>query len=171
MAQNIEIKAHVYNWAGTTAKAAELSGKPAEIIRQHDTFYQAQTGRLKLRRLTDKTSELIYYVRPDQSGPKTSTYEIYETDQPDQLDQLLSASNSRLGQVIKTRHLFLVGPTRIHLDRVQDLGDFLELEVVLSDSLSAQAGVVIAHQLMSDLGVSPEYLIEGAYLDLLLARG
>jgi len=63
--------------------------------------------------------------------------------------------------------LFLVDRTRIHLDRVEDLGHFLELEVVLSDGETVEAGEAIAHDLMGKLGISSTQLIEGAYVDLL----
>jgi adenylate cyclase class IV len=53
------------------------------------------------------------------------------------------------------------------LDRVEGLGYFLELEVVLSESEPAEAGVEIAQELLAKLGISPEQLIEGAYVDLL----
>lgn len=59
------------------------------------------------------------------------------------------------------------GRTRIHLDRVRGLGEFLELEVVLRDGESAELGVQEAHELMALLGVGDSQLIEGAYVDLL----
>jgi adenylate cyclase class IV len=58
----------------------------------------------------------------------------------------------------------------VHLDRVEGLGDFLELEVVLRDGEPLDAGVAEAHALMAQLGVAPDALIEGAYVDLLQAR-
>ena len=67
----------------------------------------------------------------------------------------------------KTRTLLLVGRTRVHLDRVQGLGHFLELEVVLEDDEPLEAGIAEAHDIMARLGVAPAQLIEGAYLDLL----
>jgi adenylate cyclase class IV len=69
--------------------------------------------------------------------------------------------------VQKHRTLFLAGRTRIHLDRVAGLGDFLELEVVLEDNEPSEVGVCEAHELMARLGVEPLQLVEGAYLDLL----
>ena len=75
------------------------------------------------------------------------------------------------GRIRKTRTLYLVGRTRIHLDRVVDLGDFVELEVVLLEDESAQAGVAEAEELMSALGIDPSRLVEGAYVDLLPPRG
>jgi predicted adenylyl cyclase CyaB len=67
--------------------------------------------------------------------------------------------------------LYLVGRTRIHLDRVEGLGDFLELEVVLREGESAQEGVREAEDLMSRLGVEPSQLVDRAYVDLLAEKG
>jgi predicted adenylyl cyclase CyaB len=69
--------------------------------------------------------------------------------------------------VQKQRTLFLVGRTRIHLDRVAGLGDFLELEVVLEDNEPTEVGVSEAHELMASLGVELSQLVEDAYVDLL----
>ncbi|MDT4826636.1 cyaB: putative adenylyl cyclase CyaB [compost metagenome] len=70
----------------------------------------------------------------------------------------------------KQRRLFLVGRTRVHLDRVEGLGEFLELEVVLQDGEPAEAGVAEAHALMARLGVAEDQLMQGAYVDLLRAQ-
>ncbi|KAG8576515.1 hypothetical protein GDO81_009890 [Engystomops pustulosus] len=75
------------------------------------------------------------------------------------------------GQVVKERFLFLVGQTRIHLDRVKDLGDFVELEVVLTESQTAQDGDLVAQELMNSLKISQDDLLTGAYMDLLQKTG
>jgi adenylate cyclase class IV len=72
-----------------------------------------------------------------------------------------------MGRVRKTRLLLLAGSTRIHLDRVEGLGDFLELEVVLRDDQTESDGRSFAQALLARLGVAPSQLIAGAYLDLL----
>ena len=54
--------------------------------------------------------------------------------------------------VRKSRILYKKGPTRIHLDTVEILKDFLELEVVLTAGQSLPAGIGIAEDLMRDLG-------------------
>ena len=61
------------------------------------------------------------------------------------------------------------GRTRVHLDTVEALGEFMELEVVLDDDEPSEAGVEVAMRLMQKLGIHPSSLIEGAYLDLLQA--
>jgi predicted adenylyl cyclase CyaB len=72
-----------------------------------------------------------------------------------------------VGRVAKHRTLFLLGRTRIHLDKVSGLGHFLELEVVLDEHEPPEAGVREANDLLARLGVEPSQLIEGAYVDLL----
>ena len=67
----------------------------------------------------------------------------------------------------KQRRLYLAGRTRIHLDRVQGLGDFVELEVVMTEGESLQDGVQEAIRLMDRLGVDPSQWVERAYVDLL----
>jgi adenylate cyclase class IV len=56
----------------------------------------------------------------------------------------------------------------MHLDRVEGLGHFLELEVVLEESEPCESGVREAHALMDRLGIEPPDLIETAYVDLLV---
>jgi predicted adenylyl cyclase CyaB len=73
----------------------------------------------------------------------------------------------QVGRVKKHRKLFLVGRTRVHLDEVEGLGHFLELEVVLADDEPAEAGVREARGLMEKLDIKPHQLIEDAYVDLL----
>lgn len=86
------------------------------------------------------------------------------------LEQVLRSALGVLGKVRKTRQLFLAGQTRIHLDRVEGLGEFLELEVVLRPGQSAAGGSEIARDLLDRLGIRKEDLISRAYVDLLLDR-
>jgi len=171
MARNIEIKARLHNLPDTLALALPLADRPPELIEQDDTFFNTARGRLKLRTFADGSGELIYYERPDQPGPKTSFYVRSPTASPDSLREALTLAHGQIGRVRKQRTLLLAGRTRIHLDRVQGLGDFLELEVVLADSEPESGGIAEAHALMARLGVGAGQLIEGAYLDQLKAAG
>lgn len=92
---------------------------------------------------------------------------ISQTEQPQQLREVLAAAHGIVGRVIKQRTLVMAGRTRIHLDRVNDLGEFLELEVVLDEHEDEAVGIAEAHALMRQLGVVAEQLIETAYVDLL----
>ena len=93
---------------------------------------------------------------------------ISAVSEPDSMREALERACGVRGRVRKERILVLVGQTRVHLDRVEGLGDFLELEVVLQDGQSEAEGRAIALLLMDRLGVPASDLVAGAYLDLLL---
>jgi predicted adenylyl cyclase CyaB len=167
MARNIEIKARIDSVEALAPRVAALADQgPVEII-QDDTFFPCGRGRLKLRAFPAGDGQLIYYQRPNHTGPKESFFVISPTAAPDSLRDALSLAYGRAGHVRKRRLLYLVGRTRVHLDRVEDLGDFLELEVVLAEAEQSERGVEEARRLMAALGVGLGQLIEGAYVDLL----
>ncbi len=167
MAMNIEIKARIEDFDAVYQRAAALADDGPVLIKQEDTFFACENGRLKLRIFSPEKGELIFYRRADLKGPKESFYLISPTTAPDTLRESLSLAYGQVGHVRKLRTLFLAGRTRVHLDRVEDLGEFLELEVVLEEGESAQTGEAIAKDLMERLGVLPHQLIEEAYIDLL----
>ncbi|KAM5172117.1 uncharacterized protein ACMZJ9_004977 [Mantella aurantiaca] len=167
MPRNVEVKAKVGDWERTLRVCRELSRSDGERIPQRDVFFNTPQGRLKLRDFQDGRGQLIYYERPDSLGPKLSNYSISNTADPAGLEEVLRQALGVRGKVVKERFLFLVGQTRIHLDRVRDLGEFIELEVVLSDSQTSRDGDLVAQQLMDSLGISPENLLTGAYMDLI----
>jgi len=172
MPANIEIKARVRDFVNITSRAEKLSDTPVEIIPQEDTFFNVPQGRLKLRVLAPDRGQLIFYTRPDQEGPKRSDYHIAYTSDPDNLKRVLELAYGLRGVVKKTRYLYLVGQTRVHLDDVQGLGYFMELEVVMREGQEDAEGQAIAEDLITSLGVEKSDLIEGAYMDLIekLAR-
>ena len=167
MARNVEIKARIASVEALLPRARSLADGSPELITQDDTFFTCPRGRLKLRDFGDGSGELIQYERADAAGPKTSTYVRSPTTSPATLRDALTRAFGQIGRVQKQRTLLLAGRTRIHLDRVEGLGDFLELEVVLADGEPEAQGIAEARQLMAQLGVLPEQLLEGAYLDLL----
>jgi predicted adenylyl cyclase CyaB len=163
---NIEIKARARNFADLRARAEKMSDLPVQVIPQEDIFFNTPQGRLKLRILADH-AQLIYYTRPDQDGPKRSDYHITRSSDPENLKRVLELAYGIRGIVKKTRYLYLVGQTRVHLDDVQGLGQFMELEVVMEVGQSDADGQRIAEDLMVALGVERADLIDGAYMDLL----
>ncbi len=167
MPRNTEIKARVPDLDALASRVAPLSTEGPIAIPQDDTFFACPHGRLKLRDFGDGRGELIFYQRADQTGPKTSFYRITPTASPDTLREVLTLAHGQTGRVVKQRTLYLVGRTRVHLDQVKGLGTFMELEVVLREDESAEAGQREAQTLMAALGISAETLIDGAYVDLL----
>jgi len=167
MARNVEIKARIESVEALLPNAAALADSGPTTIHQDDTFFRCPNGRLKLRKLSDTEGELIFYQRPDRAGPKESFYLRVPTASPDTLRDVLGLAYGVIGRVRKDRTLFLFGRTRIHLDRVADLGDFLELEVVMADNEPVEAATVLALEIIQKLQVSNDQLVSGAYVDLL----
>ena len=71
--------------------------------------------------------------------------------------------------VRKRRELWLLDATRLHLDRVEGLGDFVELETVLGGAPEADARAELA-RIAAGLEIRRETLVAVAYVDLLAAR-
>ncbi len=171
MPRNIEIKARIASVDALEPIAASLATQGPTEIAQDDTFFRCQSGRLKLRTFSPIEGELIFYQRANERGPKESFYLRAPTATPEVLREALSRAYGQAGRVVKHRTLYLVGRTRMHLDRVEGLGHFLELEVVLEESEPCESGAREAHALMDRLGIGPSDLIETAYVDLLVQSG
>ena len=167
MPRNIEIKARIDSIEILAAEVAAIArGEPVEIF-QDDTFFRCDSGRLKLRSFADGAGELIYYRRANQEGPKESFYLRTATGQPDSLRESLCLAYGQVGRVRKLRLVFIVGRTRIHLDSVEQLGQFLELEVVLAEGEPVDAAIRESRALMERLGIQTHQLIDCSYVDLI----
>ncbi len=165
--RNVEIKARISSVEALVPRVAALADQGPIEIEQDDTFFVCERGRIKLRALSATEGQLIFYRRANQAGPKESRFVISPTASPDSLRDALALAYGSAGRVRKHRTQYLVGRTRVHLDRVESLGHFLELEVVLADGESPDAGVKEARALMTALGLGDDQLIDGAYVDLL----
>ena len=185
MALNIEIKAELSQpqFAAVREKSAQVATTELVVLNQTDTFFNCSNGRLKLRQFEDGSAELIAYQRPDCDGPKTSTYTRTPIPHPESFLVAMADSIGIRGVVKKRRELYLLNDTRIHLDEVEGLGTFLELEVVIEEGaieegetgLSPAGGTeptceTKAEEIMAILGVDKSWLIAGAYIDLIEAR-
>ena len=169
MPTNVEIKAMVTDLPALRERVERISDTPGEEIYQQDTFFAVSHGRLKLRILSPERGELIYYERSDGRDPKPSHYLISRTSEPAALHAVLAASLGVVGTVRKKRMLYLVGNTRVHLDEVEGLGTYMELEVVLDAGESTSRGEEVARNLMNSLGIDASDLVRVAYVDLINA--
>ena len=110
---------------------------------------------------------MISYERPDDAGAKLSEYFIVRSEEPETFLRALTAALGVRGVVAKRRFLYRIGRTRVHLDEVEGLGTFVELEVVLDEGQTPEEGQGVAEALMGDLGIEDGDCIRGAYIDLL----
>src|SRR3989344_4143548 len=140
--KNIEIKVRINNRSRILDILRDLNARKAGILTQVDTYYRTMQGRLKIREEREtKTITLIFYFRPDKPNSRISEYQIVQLPK-----QCASHSKIILAQafgksvvVKKKRTLYMYKHTRIHLDRVEKLGNFLELETVIGKQLKSAA--------------------------------
>jgi predicted adenylyl cyclase CyaB len=164
---NIEIKATVEDVEQMRRTVEALGGIPCQVLHQEDIFFHTGAGRLKIRLCSQSDPELIFYNRIDTPQPTESEYTICKVPQSELLTQILSAALGIAGVVRRRRLLFLIDKTRIHLDEVEGLGTFIELEVVLQPGDMPEDGQAISNDLMDRLDIRPEHLVACAYIDLL----
>ncbi|MGT2771960.1 class IV adenylate cyclase [Streptococcus marimammalium] len=167
LAKNIEIKARITDYQKTKKFFHQLTQVEPVTLNQRDTFYHFCFGRLKLRQINNKTSELIFYQRPDLSSSKLSNYKIWNINKPKQLDRVLGVVLGRVGIVEKTRLLFLKDNVRFHLDHVKNLGDFIELEYMILDNEPLKQAQEKVETILEKLNISDTDYISVAYIDLL----
>ena len=165
---NIEIKARYENAERAEENLNALGAGLAGTFHQKDTYFNVDDGRLKLRELGTDEGHLIFYKREDLAGPKRSDYEIAKTEDPEALRDILSKINGTWVEVEKTRQVWLWENVRIHLDDVNGLGQFVELEAVTEEK-----GIEESHQrvetLMRALEITSDQLVEGSYGDIVAA--
>ena len=176
MPRNIEIKARIDSVESLLPMARAVAGAEPVLIEQDDSFFAVPHGRLKLRQFADGSAELIQYHRADIADAKASDYvrvPVAGAEAAAALREALTRACGLLGRVRKQRLLLMAGATRIHLDRVEGLGDFMELEVVLQDGQGDSEGRAVADALMRSLGLAASVWLAGSYLDLMqgLNRG
>jgi homotetrameric cytidine deaminase len=128
--RNVEIKARDADPATTLERALALGASDEGIVTQRDTYFGGARGRLKLREQEPGGAQLIAYTRPDGEEARTSDYRLAEVGDPAALREALDAALGTRVVVDKRRHLLLYEGVRIHLDEVDGLGAFVELEGV-----------------------------------------
>lgn len=167
MSSNIEIKAHCQNLDEVVERLHKLGATLHAEEQQTDTFFKVQSGRLKLRERSPGEPYLIPYLRSDISGPKQSQYALIKMSDVATEKYLLSQVLGVRGVVEKKRAIYLFQNVRIHLDNVNHLGTFIELEGVISpeyDEVTSQHNVDF---LIKKLNISDNELVKTAYIDML----
>jgi adenylate cyclase class IV len=167
--RNLELKFRCDDLNVARERVRALGAQDTGVLHQHDAFFPAPLGRLKLRDFGDGRGELIAYRRPDAVEARGSDYLLAPTADPAALRDALAFVLGSAGEVRKRRHLFLWKHTRIHLDEVDDLGSFVELETVIREQPEAEAQRELA-QVVEALRLRPEDCIAPAYVDLIRAR-
>lgn len=164
--RDVEIKVRPHDWERVHRVLARLGARDAGVETQHDIFYRCSSGRLKLRSSSRDGDMLIAYARADAAGLRASDYHLAPIEDRPALLRALDATLGRLGEVRKRRHLFWLDNIRVHLDEVEGLGRFLEIEAQVDDAHPEHACREAAAALLEAFGVRPEDRLSVAYVDL-----
>ncbi|UCF68602.1 MAG: CYTH domain-containing protein [Acidobacteriota bacterium] len=168
--KNIEIKTPIDDRARIETRLRELGARYEGTSQQKDTFFAVPRGWLKLREQTGRPAELISYVRSiDDAGPRGSDYDVVLVDDPRLIESLLVRVLPGGCVVHKQRSLWLVGHTRVHLDEVEELGEFLELETVL-DGIDEAAARAEGERVIDALGLDRARFVSRPYAELSAGR-
>ncbi len=170
MPANLELKARCPDLAAARARTEALATGWLGVDRQVDTYFRAPGGRLKLRESSLSGGQLIPYLRPDQQRARRSDYVVIPLPEPERTKALLTQVLGVHRVVSKRREIALYQNVRIHLDRVDGLGDFVELEAVWDGSEAGEAEQVakVAY-LREQLGIADAALVSLSYEGLLAA--
>ena len=166
--RNVELKARDPDPARTLALALEAGAEDLGEITQRDSYFSGARERLKLREQEPGDSELIAYGRPDETQSRVSEYRRVPVGDAQALREALGAALGTLVVVVKRRRLLLWDGVRIHLDEVDGLGSFLELEAVVPEGSDLSAERAKVERLRGELGVDDGNLVATGYSDLLL---
>ncbi len=182
--RNLEIKARDSEPSQSLGRALALGAEDRGELHQRDTYFSRARGRLKLREehsVAARPAEpgagarppgeahLIEYTRPDSAEARPSDYRLAPVSDPGALGDALDAAYGTLVVVVKHRRVLLWEGVRIHLDEVEGLGSYVELEALAepgSGDLSAERDKVA--RLRAELRIEDADLVAESYSDLLL---
>jgi len=139
------------------------------IDHQVDTYFRVTSGRLKLRE-GNIENNLIHYVRENQEGPKQADITLFKTAFGSGLKDILTKSLGILTVVDKLREIYFIGNVKFHLDKVEGLGTFVEIEAIGEDENADKEQLLRqCHHYLTLFGIPDEDLIAGSYSDMLLS--
>jgi predicted adenylyl cyclase CyaB len=161
---NVEIKARCADLAALRARVERIATARVGVDHQRDTYFRTRAGRLKLRESSLSGGQLIPYLRPDAAGPRRADYRVIPVPDPEATRRLLADLLGVHREVRKRREIFLVENVRVHLDEVEGLGAFLELEAVFDGSAEAEpAERARVDRLLAELGIREADLVPTSY--------
>jgi adenylate cyclase class 2 len=167
--RNIELKARLADLAAARVIAKSVATERLGVEHQIDTYFHCPHGRLKLRQINGLKAELVAYQRADTAEARASDYHLVTVADAEALKQALAAALGIRVVVDKLREIYLHHNVRIHLDKVQGLGTFLELEAVLGGDIDDAAGHEQLRRLCREFCVRDADIVPQSYGELLEA--
>lgn len=168
--RNVELKARDANPAGSLAVCRTLGAEDHGEIRQRDTYFKVARGGLKLREETPGQAHLIQFERSDEPQQRESRYRIVAIEDVRGLGAALEAALGVRVIVAKRRRLHVWSEVRIHLDQVDGLGTFIELEAVARPESDLTREHALVQELRDAFAIPNARLLSRGYADQLLGR-
>ena len=167
---NVEIKAIITNPEFIRKYLLEHDAKFIGTDEQTDTYFNVTTGRLKLREGKIENN-LIYYNRNNKAGPKSSHFQLLKTDHPEALKEILVKSCGIKIIVHKKREIFYIENVKFHIDQLEGLGSFVEIEAgnILANKTEEELLKQCKYYL-KEFEINTKDLVAGSYSDLLLEK-
>lgn len=167
--RNLELKARYADPAEAERIARSLGAELRGDLHQVDTYFITPRGRLKLRQINRAGGELIYYKRPEATAARFSDYFVAPVAVCAPMRDVLIRAYGERVTVEKMRRLYLYRGARIHIDRVERLGAFLEFEVPVAsdDAQASETARVIMDELMAAFRLRDVDAVRASYSDLL----
>lgn len=167
---NVEIKA-LSNNAAFIREYLQKAGadfKGTDV--QTDTYFKVPSGRLKLRQGKIENN-LIWYERPNQEGPKQSDFMLTAVQDGEALKAILQKALGVKVTVTKTREIYYIDNVKFHIDELEGLGSFVEIEAgnkladVPVEKLDEQCRFY-----MEEFGIKEVDLLSHSYSDMFLEK-
>ena len=137
------------------------------VDKQTDTYFHCENGRLKLREGNIENS-LIFYKRENKAGPKVSEVTISKIANDHHIKDVLTKAYGVFIEVKKEREIYFIENIKFHIDQLQDLGNFVEIEAIDSTGqLTKEELEEQCKQFLTLFDIKPEDLITDSYSDLL----
>jgi len=167
---NIEIKARSNNQDLTREILKSHKAQFIGVDHQIDTYFNVNSGRLKLREGNIENS-LVHYRREDKEGPKQSNVTFYKSADKTSLKEILTKALGILVVVDKSREIYFIDNVKFHIDTVKDLGTFIEIEAIDMDARIGKEKLLEQCNYYLDLFKIPQKdLISNSYGDLMKQR-
>lgn len=165
---NIEIKARSVNPEEIHELLVQQQAEFLGTDKQIDTYFKSTKGRLKLREGNIENA-LIHYYRNDQTGPKRSDVTMYKTANSAELKEVLRPALEVLAVVTKRRSIYFIENVKFHVDAVEELGDFVEIEAIDTDGTIGEEKLYEQCRYYLNLfKIKEEDLVDVSYSDMVL---
>lgn len=165
---NIEIKARTSNADTIRKYLLDNGAKLRGVDEQTDTYFNVPDGRMKLRE-GNVENNLIYYKRIETAGLKQSNVELMPVAAGAALKSILIKALGTKAIVKKRREIYYINNVKFHLDVVDKLGSFVEIEATNQfENISEEKLKEQCAGYMKAFGVNNEDLLNESYSDMVM---